>query len=127
MRDYGVGGTEAAATTRRSAMKRKGRNGCALEGLVAPVVVGCGYSLEVDGHHLGCCGEAVGGIGVFRSQFVQDFRIGLGVFHASSAEGDRQFETFLRGGCDEGCEPELGHWVHLLSGGACSIAGEDRR
>ncbi len=84
--------------------------------LLAPVIVGGGDGLEVDGDDLRSRGQRIRVLRVDRAQFLAHGRVGLGVFDAAAAEGDREFEPLLRGGGDQGGKPCVCHWTIPFDG-----------
>ena len=44
---------------------------------------------------------------VMRAQFLEHFGVGLGVFHAATAQRDGEFETLLRSFGDQGVKPGI--------------------
>lgn len=69
-------------------------------GSLAPVIIGSRYGLKIDRDHLRGSGQSVDILSVFGTQLVKHFGIGLRIFHAPTAQSDRQFKAFLWSFCD---------------------------
>ena len=73
---------------------------------VSPVIVGLGHGLEVGCHHLADGGQAVGVIGIIRTQLAAHGVVGLGHLHRHARQFDGQGIALFGGGSDEAGQPK---------------------